>query len=452
MTTGKPPRPAASFRYLWAANTMSNLGDGLYQFALPVLALSTTQSPALVAGVTVMLTLAWPLFGLQAGALVDRFERRTVLLVVSGLRFGTLALLTVAIVGGWLSLPLIYVTAAILGIGETLADTALTAIVPSVVESDALELANSRIVAGQTVTNTLIGPPLAGALLAVGGAALTGVGASLYALTAGALALLRRHPSHSNRGDDSDPVSGLTAGFRFLWRDSLLRRLTLFTAAMNIWWAGFVALFALYAISPGPMGLGPPGLGVLLTAMAIGGLAGSLLTQRIVAAVGVRVTLALDFVGTALLVGVPAVTTHPIAVGMALAVAGAASVWWIVLVASIRQRVTPDGLLGRAYSASRMISWGVLPIGAVAAGLAAELFGIRSVYAAGALVTLGLLVAFLALVSSAELDSTRRPASDVAGTPKSDCDAVPARVGATPTDPDVHVAQRLLGNGGPSSG
>jgi MFS family permease len=403
---------------------MSNLGDGLYQFALPVLALTTTQSPALVAGVTVMLTLAWPLFGLQAGAVVDRFDRRSVLVAVSALRFGTLALLTVAIVGGWLSLPLLYLAAAILGIGETLADTALTAIVPSVVESDALELANSRIVAGQTVTNTFIGPPLAGALLGIGGAALTGVGAGLYALTAAAMALLRRRPSQTNRAEGADRVNGLTAGFRFLWRHSLLRRLTLFTAAMNVWWAGFAALFTVYAISPGPMGLGPPGLGVLFTAMAIGGLVGTMLTQRIVATVGVRATLALDFIGTALLVGVPAVTTHPIAVGMALAVAGAATAWWVVLVASIRQRVTPDGLLGRAYSASRMISWGVLPIGAVAAGLAAEFFGVRAVFAAGAVVTLGLLVGFLATVSSAELERTREPAVQLAITSDPDPRAI----------------------------
>ena len=72
MSTDKRHRLGSSFRRVWAANTMSNLGDGLYQFALPVLALTTTPSPALVAGVTVMLTLAWPLFGLQAGALVDR--------------------------------------------------------------------------------------------------------------------------------------------------------------------------------------------------------------------------------------------------------------------------------------------------------------------------------------------------------------------------------------------
>lgn len=118
-----------------------------------------------------------------------------------------------------------------------------------------------------------------------------------------------------------------------------------------------------------------------------------------------RWSLALDFVGTAVLVGVPAVTAQPLAIGVALAVAGAASTVWIVLVSSIRQRITPDGLLGRAYAASRMISWGVLPVSAGFAGIAAEIVGIRAVFAAGGVATLIALGAFLISVSAAALDS-----------------------------------------------
>jgi hypothetical protein len=112
------------------------------------------------------------------------------------------------------------------------------------------------------------------------------------------------------------------------------------------------------------------------------------------------------------LVGVPALIPHPVAVGVALAAAGATTAWWIVLLASIRQPVTPDALLGRAYSASRMISWGVLPAGAAIAGAAAEVFGIRTVFITGAVVTLGVLVIFLVTVSAAELESAREPVSE----------------------------------------
>ena len=82
----------------------------------------------------------------------------------------------------------------------------------------------------------------------------------------------------------------------------------------------------------------------------------------------------------------PVLTTNPVLVGLALAGAGAGAAVWVV-VASMRQRLTPDHLLGRTYSASRLISWGVLPLGAAAAGIAAEFVGIRTVFPVGALVS-----------------------------------------------------------------
>src|SRR5687768_10065315 len=118
-STALEGRPSRFWR-LWTASSLSNLGDGLYQFALPLLALDITRSPSLVSGVTLMLTLAWPVFGLHAGSVVDRFDRRGILLLVSVVRLGTLGLLTAAIAAGVLSLPMIYLAALVLGIGETL--------------------------------------------------------------------------------------------------------------------------------------------------------------------------------------------------------------------------------------------------------------------------------------------------------------------------------------------
>lgn len=398
-------RPPGAFWRLWTASSLSNLGDGLYQFALPLLALEITRSPSLVSGVTLMLTLAWPIFGLHAGSVVDRFDRRSILLLVSVIRVVALGLLTVAIVSGGLTLPMLYLVALALGIGETLADTALTALVPATVGADRLEWANGRITAGQTVTNSFVGPPLAGGLLGIGAGFVTGVATSLYALAAVSLATL----SGTGRAPDDPgkvrPPWGVTDGIRFLWRDPILRRLTLFTAAMNVWWATFYALFVLFAVAPGPLGLTPAALGTLIVAMSIGGIVGSLWASRISNVVGAKNALLIDLVGTALLIGVPALTTNPWLVAVAMTAAGFGSGIWVVLVASIRQRLTPDPLLGRAYSASRLISWGVLPIAAAAAGVTAELIGIQSVFAIGGLVSVGLFLAFLLAVSNDELQS-----------------------------------------------
>jgi hypothetical protein len=79
---------------------------------------------------------------------------------------------------------------------------------------------------------------------------------------------------------------------------------------------------------------------------------------------------------------------------------------WVVLVGSIRQRLTPDALLGRVYSASRLISWGVLPVGAALSGIAAEIVGIQTVFAVGALISVLMLLTFARTVSNRDLRAT----------------------------------------------
>ena len=196
----------------------------------------------------------------------------------------------------------------------------------------------------------------------------------------------------------------VTEGLRFLWKDRIIRDLTLFTASMNLFWSGWGALIVLYAVRPGPMGLSEFEYGVFLTAMAIGGLLGSVICERIQKFLGTRNALALDFIGTILLVGVPALTTNPFAVGAATFFAGLGATVWIILVASIRQRLVPDELLGRVYSASRFVSWGIGPIGAMVAGFVAEVWGIRTMFVIGGIVSVGLLILFLILISPQVLE------------------------------------------------
>jgi MFS family permease len=395
-------RGSGRFWRLWLANVLSNLGDGLYQFGFPLLALSVTRSPILVSAVTVTLTLAWPIFGLQAGAIVDRSDRRRVLVTVNGMRCVVLTALTASIVTDTLNLPVLYVAAAALGIGETLVDTALTSIVPALVPSERLHWANGRLVAGQTVSNEFVGPPLAGALIGMAAAAATAVGAALYGLAMACLGLLRGS-FRSMPADEGLPVaSRATEGFRFLWSHRLLRRLTIFTAAMNLWWAAYFGLIALFAVDPGPMHLTPFGYGLLLIAMGAGGLAGSLAVPWFRRSLGARNTLLVDLIGTALLLGVPTVTTAPAIIGISVAAAGVGTGLWVVVVASIRQRLSPDHLLGRVYSASRLISWGVLPLGAFLGGAAAEVVGIRTVFGAGAVTAIGLTALFVIRVKERE--------------------------------------------------
>ena len=399
---------SANFWKIWSANGFSNLGDGLYQITLPLLAAQLTRSPSLIAMLGVMTSLPWLIFALQAGSIVDRSDRRKVMLWVNGGRLVILLILTWAVTMGYASLPMLYVAALLLGIGETLMDTALTSIVPSVVSKDRLTWANARIIAAQTVTNTFIGPPLAGYLAGLGFALATGSSALMYVAAGFALILMRGTfsvSSHPVIQTDRRLWGHVTEGIRFLWKDRLIRDLTLFTASMNLFWSGWGALIVLYAVRPGPMELSEFQYGIFLTAMAIGGLLGSVVCERLQKRLGTRNALALDFVGTILLVGVPALTTNPLAVGAAAFFAGMGATIWVILVSSIRQRLVPGELLGRVYSASRFISWGIGPIGALLAGFVAEVWGIRTMFAIGGIVSIGLLLLFLSLISPRMLEN-----------------------------------------------
>lgn len=406
------------FTGLWAATGLANLSDGLYLLALPLIALQLTTSAGLVAGVTVALTLAWPLFGLQAGLLVDRGDRRQMIVIVNVIRALALAVLTVTLLTGTSSIAWVYLVALILGIGETLVDTSLAAVVPQAVrQRESLGRANARIEVAQNVTNQFIGPPLGGLLAGAGLAWVTGVSAFLFVGTLACLAMMRGsyRVAPVAQPTERTPVrQEVVAGILFTWRNPLLRSLTLITAAMNIFWAAWVAVLVVYAVEPGPVGLTTAQYGILLTSMAAGGIVGASAVAPLRRRIGAHRLLALDVVGTIVLVGTPAVTTNPFAIGAAIFVGGAGSAVWRVIVALVRQAVTPAALLGRVYSATRVISWGVLPLGAALGGIIAEVAGVRAVFATGGVVSIGLLVAYAATVQPAALAATLEEPGDSA--------------------------------------
>ncbi len=381
-----------AFYRLWAAAALSNLGDGVGLFVLPLIAVSLSQTPSDVALLTVALTVAWPLFGLHAGLIVDRVDRQVLLTTVNAVRAGALAALTFALATDGVSLWMLYGLALALGLGETLADTALTSSVPAVVDHAELDRANARLETTINVAHQFLGPPLAGLLAAVALQVAAGTAAAMYALAAAALLAACRHQRRLPARRPERTRGELVAGMTYLWRHPLLRRLTLVTAAMNLTWAAWIALIVVVAVSPGSLGLSPTGYGFLLTSLAIGGVIGAGLVAPLRDRIGTRRLLILDVVGSGLLLAAPAFSTSPGVVAVATLVAGAGSSIWRVLNASIRQTVTPDHLLGRVYAASRLISWGALPLGAAFAGSLADHTGVRAVFAIGAAINLALLL------------------------------------------------------------
>jgi len=410
MTAGTPPAVASprrqapfrsrSFLALWGSTTASNLADGLFQVGLPLLALTLTRSPSLIAAVTFALTLPWLLFALPVGALVDRSDRRRMMLAANLLRVAGLALLTVAVALDLASLPVLYVVAFAMGVAEVAADTAAQALLPAVVAREQLEGANARLLGAQTVANSFAGPILGGALAGIAVWLALGSGGAFYAVAALGLALLRGSFRAAPSGRRRHLRAEIAEGFGFLLRHRLLRTFAAIVFVMNIGWASWLAVLPLYAVRPGPMGLSRFGYGLLFTALGAGSVAGSVITAPALRLLGRRWAIGADILGTVAMMATPALTTNPWAIGAAAFAGGIGATMWTVLVTSIRQQAVPDRRLGRASSAFRLFSLGAAPVGAALAGAIAQAADVRAVFAVAALLSALLLVPFFAVITN----------------------------------------------------
>lgn len=397
------------FHRLWSASGLSNLADGVFQVALPLLALRITRSPAAIAGVSLAARLPWLLFALQAGALADRLDRRRTMVHVDIVRVGLIGGLAVVVVLGREQLLLLYVVAFALGIGETLFDTAAQSIMPMVVAKDDLSKANGRLYAVEIIANQFVGPPLGGLLAGTAIALAFAGSAAAYAVAALALFTMRGAFRPSRLATDGTPAptmrlrTDIAEGLRYLRGHRVLRTFALMTGVMNLTNTAVYAVLPLYAVAPGPMGLSGSGFGLLLAAPAAGMVAGSVLVPKMERALGRSRLLAVSVVSTAVLAAAP-LLTRPVLVGAVEVVAAIPWLAWNVIVVSLRQRIVPDHLLGRINASYRLLAWGSMPIGAAVGGLLADLFGIRSVFVFGTVGALALL-ACMPIVSNRAIEA-----------------------------------------------
>ena len=383
----------ASFSRLLAASALSNLADGVFQVALPLLAVTLTRSPGLVAGVVLAQRLPWLFMALPAGALADRLDRLRTMIRVDLLRVAVMGGLALAVAVDAASMPLLYAAALVLGVGETLFDTAAQSILPSVVERDGLSTANGRLQAVELTTNAFIGPPLGGLLVALAMASAFAVSAGGYLVAALCLLGIAGSFRPERTGPPKNLRQDIAEGVRFVWRNPILRTLGLMLGLTNLAFTAHWSVFVLFAT--GPMGLSDAGYGLVLTSSALGGVAGSWAGPWLERRFGrARCLLgAIALFGSTL--AVPALTTDIAANVAAFVGASFGSVVWNVITVSLRQRITPDRLLGRMNSAYRLLGWGTMPIGAALGGAIAEIWGLRPTFAVAALLHLPLLLGFL---------------------------------------------------------
>ena len=391
----------APYWRLWTASGLSNLADGVFKIALPLLAIQLTQSPTLIAGLSVAATLPWLVFALTAGALADRLDRRKLMLWANLGRGLLPAALIAVILLDFGSIWALYVVALMVGVAETLYDTSAQSIMPQVVHRDQLSRANGRLYAVELTANQFVGPPLGGLLVAIGVVAGLAVPAALWLAAVGCLFLvpgafrMEREQKTTLRFDIGE-------GLRFLWHQKVLRTLAVMTGVFNFASSAAFAVLVLFAVGPtSEMKLSEAGFGLLLTASALGAFIGSFTSEWAEARLGRSKSLMLTIFGCALFVGAPAMTNNPYVLGPILFVGGILIVLWNVITVSLRQRITPNRLLGRVNSAYRLLAWGTMPLGAAAGGLLAQWLGLQVMFGIMGVLTLALLALMPVLTDKA---------------------------------------------------
>ncbi|HWC40575.1 MAG TPA: MFS transporter [Actinomycetota bacterium] len=405
-----------AYRRLWTASAVSTLGDGMYLAALPLLAATLTRDPLPVSLVTVAGWLPWLLFALPAGGLVDRLDRRRVMWTVDAARAAVVGALTVAVLAGWASIPLLVVAGFLVGAGQTLVENAAQAMVVAVVGRDPrrLERANGRLVASLTAGQQLAGPPLGSAAFAVAAwlpfladAVSFGASSALVASIAG-----RFRPGG---GPEPGPPArrGLAAeiaeGLRFVWGHRLLRAAVLLVSASNLAFMAGEAILVLFATEE--LGLDERGYGLLLAAVALGGLPGSLLAHRVAERVPPGPLIVGGVLTGAATMAAFGLASNPWLAGAAYAATGAVWGVWNVTLLSLRQAIVPDPLMGRVVGAIRLIGFGSIPVGALLGGVVAREVGLRAPFLLGAAV---LAVAALAAAPVVTTGAVRAARADAA--------------------------------------
>ena len=383
-----PPRRRAglgrSFRLVQVAAGVSGIGDGLVLAAFPLLATRLTDDPRLVVAVTVAARLPWLLVSLPAGALVDRSDRRRLVVTVELARALVLAAFAVTVATDHSALGAMLVTVFLIGVGQTFIASAAQAVLPGLVEPGRLAHANGALYATQTSTENLIGPALGGLLFAAAAFLPFLLDGFSFVLAAAlmAVALPVATAGATGRVSNSHLRTDIAEGFAYFMRTPVLRLIGALVASLAFCQAivfGPLVLFALHGLD-----LSDAGYGLLLGVAAIGNVVGGMLAGRLDHRFGARILLPASGVLAAAGYAVCGLATGPAIAAIALGAEAVAVAVGNVASVTLRQRIIPNELLGRVGNVVRFFIYGAMPVGALLGGFLVEWLGVRAPFAAAA--------------------------------------------------------------------
>jgi MFS family permease len=370
-----PRRLGRSFRWLVTSSWTSNIGDGIALAAGPLLVASQTDSPFLVALAAMLQSLPWLLFGLWAGALADRLDRRRMVMIANGLRAAVIVALCAIIVTDVVNVVLVLAVILALGVAEVFADSASQTLLPMVTPKEDLAVGQARLMAGFVTANQLAGPPVGAFLFAAGMAwpfAVQAVTAVLAIVLISRISVSQAAVRETRTHIRQD----ISEGLRWVWRTPAVRTLMLTILTFNVAYAAPMGVLVLYATER--LGMSTLQFGMLTTATAVGGLLSTAffdrLQKRVPFATLMRVVLTCEVIWHLAL----ALNTTVWGAFVAMFGFGVYAFVWGAISNAVRQRATPLDLQGRVGSLNMVSVFGGVLLGNALGGFIAEQWGLAA--------------------------------------------------------------------------
>lgn len=388
------------FRLLWTASSVSVLGDGMFDTALPLLAASVATSAAGVSVVRVAGYLPWLLFALIGGVLVDRYNRQALMWWTNIVQFVVVGAFAALLLFHTPALPVVAVFALLSGCADTVFMTASLSVLPTVVAPEQLEQANGRMQSSQIVNLQFLGPLTGAAIFAV----VPGIPFAIDAVTfllAGLLIRLMGGRDVIPASQHQNLITSMREGLLWLWNNKGVRLLAFEfgLASFALQLANTMLVLLVVEVLHQPQFV----FGVILAVGTGGGLLAGFTARRLRALIGItwQIAVAIGVLGVSLVV--VGASTSVILVGAMYTFGSYGVVTWTVQSTTLRQRLVPDALMGRVSSAYRLIGWGGIPVGAALSGALGTAFGVRApIFVGGAIMLASLaLIPRLSVVAAA---------------------------------------------------
>ena len=377
-----------AFNRMWASSIISNLADGVMLAAVPLLAISLTDSPVLISLIGAMVMLPWLLFAIPIGAIVDRVDRRYIFAGANASRSAVVGVLALLIALDHVTIFWLLAAAFIIGVCEVAADTTAQSLIPQILEEKDFEKGNSRLQISETVIQGFIGAPISGFIYAAAiylPFFINSLGFAISALLALTIPVkyLQDIRQEGEEKTERRFVADMKFGIAYLFNQKVLRRLVVTTATIGLCYAMGSATMVLFIIKE--LGLQERFFGVILAIQGVGAILGALVASRTSSKFGRSQVMTFAIVASSAVLLIQGFSPN-IYIFVALATLGGFVIsQWNILLMATYQTVIPKELYGRIHGTRRTLVWGAMPLGSLLGGVLAN-FSLRlPLYVGGAL-------------------------------------------------------------------